>query len=209
MLTPGVDEDPLADGVWVTPAALERVARNQVQLVQGLRWASGVDPAAATRRFVAAFPGSVSAYAAPRPPSEVVNLSRVGSLPQAFGAFLAFVGVAGLLHALVTSARRRRHDLAVLRALGFLRRQLGASVAWQSTTITVFGLLAGLPLGIAVGRWVWIVVAEGVGVASDPLVPVLAAVLLVPAALVVSNLVAAPLGMRASRIPPATVLRTE
>ena len=209
VLTPSSDQGPIAGGAVVTKDALLLIKRTEPEDVDVLRWRPGVDAPAAERRFKAAFPDAVNAYSTPIPPGEVTNLARVGSLPQAFGAFLAVVGVAALLHALIISGRRRRHDLAVLRAMGFVRRQLGASIAWQSSTIAAFGLVAGIPLGVAVGRWVWIVVADGVGVASDPLVPVAAGALLLLGALVVANLVAAPLGWRAGRVPAATILRTE
>ncbi|MEY2476455.1 MAG: putative transport system permease protein [Actinomycetota bacterium] len=207
-VVPAADQDPVAGGVVMTPELLEQVAQSEPSTNAILSWRDDVDPGAAVARFKRSFPGAYSAYALARPPGEVVNLGRVGSLPDAFAAFLAVVGVAGLLHALVTSTTRRRADLAVLRAMGFVRRQLGASVAWQSTTIAVVGLLVGIPLGIAIGRWVWILVADGIGVATDPLVP-LTTVLLVPAALLVANLLAVPLGVRAARVPPAAVLRTE
>ena len=209
VLTPSTDQDPVASGVVVTMPVLEAAARSDVTPMAAIRWRPGVDRAEATQAFRKAFPYSFSRYAAPRPPGEVTNLSRVGSLPDAFGAFLAAVGVAGLLHALVTSARRRRQDLAVLRAMGFVRRQLAASVVWQSMTIAVVGLVVGVPLGIAVGRWVWIVLADGIGVGRDPLVPALTATLLVPLTVVAANLVALPLGILAARTSPAAVLRTE
>jgi hypothetical protein len=207
-VVPAADQDPVAGGVVVTPELLEQVKQSEPATNAVLRWRDDVSPTAAVARFKRNFPGVYSAYAVARPPGEVVNLGRVGSLPDAFAAFLAVVGVAGLLHALVTSTTRRRADLAVLRAMGFVRRQLSASLAWQSMTIAAFGLLAGIPLGIAIGRWVWILVADGIGVATDPLVPVTIA-LLVPGALLVANLLAVPLGLRAARVPPATVLRTE
>jgi hypothetical protein len=207
-VVPAVDQDPIAGGVVVTPELLEQVAQSDTSMSGAVRWRDDVDPAAAVAQFKRDFPGVYSAYAVPRPSGEIVNIGRVGSLPGAFAAFLAVVGVAGLLHALMTATNRRRRDLAVLRAMGFVRRQLGGIVAWQSMTIAVVGLVAGVPLGIAVGRWVWVLVAHGIGVGTDPLVPVVI-VALVPAVLIAANLVAVPLGVRAARTPPAVVLRTE
>jgi ABC-type lipoprotein release transport system permease subunit len=124
-------------------------------------------------------------------------------------AFLGAVGLAGLVHTLVTSTRRRRQDLAVLRAIGLVGRQVAAAVSTQATTIAVVGLVLGVPLGVALGRWAWILTADGIGVATDPLVPLLAAAALVPLALLAANLLAAPLGLRASRVPTAAILRAE
>ena len=53
--------------------------------------------------------------------------------------------------ALVSSLRRRRRELAVLKTLGFSRRQVRATVAWQASTVAAVGLVVGIPLGLLVG----------------------------------------------------------
>jgi hypothetical protein len=93
--------------------------------------------------------------------------------------------------------------------MGFVRRQVAVAVATQAMTVALVGLVVGLPVGAAVGRWVWIVTAEAVGVASDPLVPLLGVGLVVPAALVVAAAMGRALGWGAARRLPAAVLRTE
>src|SRR5207237_7302721 len=85
-------------------------------------------------------------------PQDVSLLQNVRSLPRALAAFLAVLGVAALGHALVTTVRRRRHDLAVLRAIGFRPRQSAACIFWQAVTVASVGLALGLPLGVVVGR---------------------------------------------------------
>ena len=208
-LGPAQDQDPIAGSALFTPDALDAVAQSEVGPQGAVRWRDDVDPAVAERRFRAAFSEARTAYAKPRPPGEVVNLGRVEGLPPVLAGFFAVVGGAGLLHLLLTSTRRRRHDFAVLRSIGFVRRQVAAAVSTQATAIIVIGLLVGVPVGVALGRWAWILTADNVGVATDPLVPVALAAAVVPAALVVANLLGAPLGRRAARIAPATVLRTE
>jgi ABC-type lipoprotein release transport system permease subunit len=47
---------------------------------------------------------------------------------------------------LVTSVRRRRCDLAMLKTLGFTRGQVSQTVAWQATTFGLVAALAGLPV---------------------------------------------------------------
>jgi ABC-type lipoprotein release transport system permease subunit len=111
--------------------------------------------------------------------------------------------------ALVTTVRRRRRALAVLKTVGFDRRQVRATVAWQATTVVVVGLLVGIPLGLVAGRLVWDLVAAQLGVSGDPTCPVLAIALVVPAALVLVNLVAAFPARRAAHTLPAVVLRSE
>jgi hypothetical protein len=70
-------------------------------------------------------------------------------------------------------------------------------------------LLIGLPLGIIVGRWIWILFARQLGIIPEPVAPPIALALLVPATVLVANLVAAWPARLAGRIPPAVALRTE
>ena len=95
-----------------------------------------------------------------RLPADVNNLKLVEGLPRALAAFLAALAALALVHTLVTTVRRRRHDLAVLRTLGFVGSQVSATVAWQATTFVVVGLVVGIPLGVAAGRTAWSLVAD-------------------------------------------------
>ena len=77
---------------------------------------------------------------------------------------MVLLGLIAIAHAIVVSVRRGRHDLGVLRALGFRGRDVGATVAWQAVALAVVGGAIGIPLGVLVGRFVWRAVAEGTGV---------------------------------------------
>src|SRR5207248_8888292 len=105
--------------------------------------------------------------------------------------------------------RRRRRDLAVLKTLGFVPGQVRATVAWQSTTLGVVAVVLGIPLGIAAGRWAWLAFAHQLGIVPEAGVPLLALLAMVPATLVVANLVAVLPGRAAARAQPARVLRSE
>jgi ABC-type lipoprotein release transport system permease subunit len=93
--------------------------------------------------------------------------------------------------------------------LGFTSRQLVATVAWQASVAGTVGVIAGVPLGIIIGRWLWILFARSVYVVPDPTVPVLSVVVVSFSALVVSNVVAAFPGRSAARTSTARVLRGE
>jgi predicted lysophospholipase L1 biosynthesis ABC-type transport system permease subunit len=72
----------------------------------------------------------------------------------------------------------------------------------------VIGLVIGLPLGVAAGRWLWLAFAHQLSAVPDPVIPAslgLAAL----AALVLANLVAALPGRAAARTPAALLLRAE
>ena len=120
------------------------------------------------------------------------------------------VAAAGTLaHTLVSSVRKRRRDLAILKTLGFVRRQVSATVAWQAATIGILAVGIGVPLGVASGRWGWNVFADQLGVVPEPVTPVVVALLLIPATIAFAVLVAAIPARIAGRLRPAPVLRTE
>jgi ABC-type lipoprotein release transport system permease subunit len=142
-------------------------------------------------------------------PDDIANDARVRDTPLFLALTLALMGVATLAHVLVTSIRRRRRDLAVLKTLGFVRGQVSATVAFQSSALAVVAMLIGIPLGLAAGNWTWALFAGSVGVASDSALALPAVVLAIPATLIVANLVAAGPGWVAGRVRPAAVLRSE
>jgi ABC-type antimicrobial peptide transport system permease subunit len=144
-----------------------------------------------------------------RRPSDIVSYARVRSTPLLLAGVLALLAIATVAHALVTAVRRRRRDLALLKTLGFTRRQVSGSVAWQATTFGVVALFIGIPAGIIVGRWAWITLADDLGTVAEPVIPVLGLVLGVPVVLLIANLVAFVPGRIAAGLRPATVLRSE
>jgi hypothetical protein len=142
-------------------------------------------------------------------PADVNNYARIQGTPRALAGVMALLAVATVTHLLVTSIRRRRRDLAVLKTLGFVRRQVSAAVAWQATIFVALALVVGLPVGVAAGRLTWQFFATRLGVAPDSNVPVLAVLVSIPVALAIANAVAAAPGWVAGRLRPAPVLRTE
>src|SRR4029079_16148559 len=107
-------------------------------------------------------------------PAEIVNASDAGSGPALLAAALVLASAVSLGLALVSSVRRRRRDLALLKSLGFTRRQIGAAVTWQAAATGVVALIVGMPLGIALGRWTWSQCARQLDVVPQPEVPVIA-----------------------------------
>ncbi len=145
----------------------------------------------------------------PQRPAEIVNYKTMGAMPATLAAGLAAGAVAGLAVTLTASVRHRRRDLALLKTLGFTRGQLAAAIAWQATLITAIGLLTGLPIGIAAGRWLWLAFTRELSAVPDPVVPALSLLAAALAALVLANLVAAGPGRYAARTRAAEILRAE
>jgi hypothetical protein len=142
-------------------------------------------------------------------PAEIVNYHSMSNTPIILGAGLATSAVGALALTLIASVRRRRRDLALLKTLGFTRRQLAAVVAWQSTIAVAIGIVIGVPLGIIVGRALWNAFAREIHAVPAPTTPTLSVALVAVAALILANLVAAIPARRAARTPTAALLHEE
>ena len=142
-------------------------------------------------------------------PGDLDNYARVRGTPLVLAALLGVMALAALANTLVSSIRRRRRDLAILKTLGFLGHQVSATTAWQATTLAATALLVGLPLGVAAGRAAWLAFAHQLGVAEDARTPTLTILLAVPATILMANLIATIPALSAARTRPALVIRTE
>lgn len=142
-------------------------------------------------------------------PADVVSFGHVQNLPLILGIILGIVASATLAHTTMSSVRRRRRDLAILKTLGFERRQLRATVAWQATALSLVAMFLAVPAGIAFGRWTWRLLANQVSVVPEPVVPAILTAVIAAAALILANLIAAIPGRTAARLQPALILRTE
>ncbi len=196
------------EGAWLTH-------RTMSQLYPGgyfkfhlflVRFQGGADPKATVAALKSKSPLELEI---PTSPADVENLKTVRSLPTLLGVFLALLAIGAVGHALATAVHRRRHDMAVLRALGLTRPQVRATVAWQATTLAAVGLVFGVPLGIALARTLWRVVAERTPVQYVPPLAVLVLLLVAPVAVIVANVLAAYPGHRAVRQRIGAVLRAE
>ena len=168
----------LGVGAMVDRTLVPGFARNSEGVDPGpnvifVRFREGVDHGAAMARLrreappIAEETGAIEVFGALRP-AEIVNASDIGASPTILAAVLVFAALASLALTLGSSVRRRRHDLALLKTLGFTRRQLAATVRWQASVTVVAGLVVGVPLGVIAGRWLWDVFARDLDVVPDP-----------------------------------------
>jgi FtsX-like permease family len=180
-----------------------------------LRLRHGPDRAAALARFRRSMTGfcthvqQSTCVEIGQRPNGVTNFARIDGTPEVLAALLAALGVAVFGQLAVVSGHRRRHDFAILKALGLLRRQIREITAWQASILAGLALVIGVPLGLAVGRWGWQLFGDGLGIPANAHVPVALVLIMVPAVLIIANAVALWPGRSAARIPPAQVLRTE
>ncbi|HVF31951.1 MAG TPA: ABC transporter permease, partial [Acidimicrobiales bacterium] len=106
-------------------------------------------------------------------PAEVSQAARARTVIWIAVGALAVAIVAAVVHTPLVSVRQRRREYAVLKAIGFTGRQVRATVLWQSGAIFGLAMAFALPVGVGVGRWLWRAFADGLGIVTDPTVPVL------------------------------------
>jgi MacB-like periplasmic core domain/FtsX-like permease family len=196
----------LDEGAFTTLQGLRGLEPDAFVTLFAVRYAPGVNRSAALARLQHDFGPVVLQHLAAR---DVENLVRVDALPRLLAVLLALLGLATLAHMLFASVRRRRHDLAILKAVGFARRQLAACVLWQTWALALAGIVVGIPVGIVVGRWAWRLVASSIGSVQPATVPALALALIVPAVAVVATLAALVPAWLAAHVRSATALRRE
>jgi ABC-type lipoprotein release transport system permease subunit len=142
-------------------------------------------------------------------PAEIVNYRTIGLTPTFLVSGLALGAIVALALTLFASVRQRRRDLALLKTVGFVRRQLAAAVAWQATVAAVVGIAVGIPLGIVTGRWLWDLFARQIYAVPYPTVSVVSIILVALGTLVLANVIAAVPARNAARTPTALMLRSE
>jgi hypothetical protein len=201
------------DGAWVSPAGFERMVEGFKGRAVLVALRPGAEPQAALDRLSGSVGDALGLDPAAvplglvEPLVESAQLRNVEILPLALGGFLALLAVGAVGHALATAVRRRRHDLAVLRALGMTRRQARGVVVTQATVLAAVGLVLGVPLGLAVGRVLWRTVADITPLQYEAPVALLAVLLVAPVVVLVANTLAAWPGRQAARLRIAHVLR--
>lgn len=140
-------------------------------------------------------------------PANLVNFGQAVNFPLLLGIVLALLGAATFAHLLVVSVARRRRDVALLKTLGFVRRQVGVAVCWQASTVAVVAVACAVPVGIAVGRLIWRAFAFNLGVVPVEVVPGWLVAALAAGVIVGANVLAALPALTAARLRPSQSLR--
>ena len=207
----GADNADLGTGVLLNQQALDGIAPAPDEQHVVVTLAHGANPSDV---LVNGFDdmnrqGNLTLSAQPQRPGAVVDLDRVRTVPLWLAVLFGVGGVLAITNLVGTAIARRRHDLALLKSLGFVRRQLHRAVAWHATTISLITVAVAIPLGIIAGRVAWRFLAHSLGVAPTVTIPVLLFVLIVPATILVANLAAAIPARMAARTSTALSLRSE
>jgi hypothetical protein len=201
------------EGAWVTAAGFDRLFAGFAYRNGNIALRSGADlraaAAALTQSIVGIPGGEFVTLHPPKQPAKVEQLRDVRAVPIALGGFLLVLAIGAVGHGLATAARRRRPEMAVLRAVGMTPGQARAVVAVQASVLAIVALAFGVPLGLAAGRVLWQWVADSLPLAYVNPSPWWALILVGPLALLVANLLAAWPARQAARTRIGDVLRAE
>jgi len=140
-----------------------------------------------------------------RPP-DVVNVARARSVPTIIAVVVGLLALVVLVHALLTSVRARRHDVAILRALGADSRWIARVVHIQASVLGLIALVIGVPVGIVAGRTTYRVFADRLGLVATPSMPIVVVAALAIAVLVLVNVSAALPARWATRVSASVLL---
>ena len=214
VLLPETSHTNYDQSAWMTRGAIDDIlaaepAAGPEDLWDSLlvRWAPGAQEAGDKR--LAALAGETYFFERATLPSAVSELHTLRALPLVLAAFFGLLAIATVAHALVTTVRRRRHDLAIMRSFGFTARQSRVAITWQATLLAIAGVIVGVPLGLIAGRTIWRWLADDYPVVYVPPIELVAILLVIPAALLVVNALAVAPGRAAAKIRPAEALRVE
>ena len=147
-------------------------------------------------------------YSRPVRPPDIVNVGEMRNAPALLGIVLGLALLLGSMLAVTVSVRERRREFAVLGSLGFVRGDIRSAVRWQAITTAVIGVAAGLPLGVAGGRFAWRRFADDVGVVPVAGMPVAWLLVLCGGIVALTLLAAVVPGRIAARTSPALALRS-
>jgi hypothetical protein len=139
----------------------------------------------------------------------IINTRQMSGQPIALALGLAAGAVLSLTLTVLSSVRRRRQELALLKALGMTRGQIRSVITWQTTLTLLIAVAVGGPLGVAVGRLAWQRFAGWLGVVPVSAIPVAGLVVGLLALVLLGNLLSAGPAAIAARTRAAIALRSE
>jgi putative ABC transport system permease protein len=203
---PSVNQgDGIGEGGVVTIGGLHRLDPASPLNVAGLEFREG--SAVDTGDRLSRIAGMTVHEAQPTP--EIVNIDRISSIPMLVAAVLGAFALLSLTHQLIVSARLRRRDVGILKALGADRRGVSKIVHVQATVFTVAVITLAVPIGVIAGQSVYRVITDGIGASGDAVLswPALATAIIAP--MILANLIAVIPARRARKLRPSLHLNQE
>jgi ABC-type lipoprotein release transport system permease subunit len=218
VVLPAIGVEPAADmtgpgtGAYV-PLAAARPLTTVAQIGLAVRFVADAGPAeraAVLEPFRSALAhGDALRVSGDQRPDDIVGLAEIGPLPGLLAASLALLLVVEFGLTLVSATRSRRRDLAVLAAMGFVRRQVVGVVLAEAVIASIVATAVGTLLGVALGRFAWLVMTGDLAIADTTVTPFATVALVAVAVVLGTALVALGPAWSAARSPVASTLASE
>lgn len=144
---------------------------------------------------------SAASISSQQRPVDVRGYDDMQAVPLLLVAIQGLLLVTALMHQLATGTRRRRRDLATLRALGFTTAQVRRTIAIQALLMLAIVLVVATPVGVVLGSWAWRLSAGGLGIADDVALPVVVLSAVLAIVVLMGIITSAIVGQRATRRP--------
>ncbi len=196
-------------GAVLTPAGLAVVGHRDSFSSLVLRYPEGSDVDALEAALTDEYGLEFNIFTEANVPGSIRNLGEARNVAVALAVFFAVLGAIGLVHALVLSTRRRRGELAVLRAMGLRPTQVQRVITTQSGCLSLGGALLGVLIGLVTGRLVWRLLVTDIGAVAEPQTPWVLLMTVIPVVALVAIVAAWAPGRSAVRARPAVQLRSE
>jgi ABC-type lipoprotein release transport system permease subunit len=196
--------DSIDDGIVVTTGGADQLDVEENPTVVA-RFARDVSEAAGMATLRKHFPN----VEVPPRPGSIDNLDELGLLPAVLAIVVGVLGAVAAGVALMAGTSRRRRELATQRSVGATGGQLSATVVWHAAALVLVGIVFGVPLGIALGRAVYLTVVNGIGAIARPELAAGGLALLVAGAVVAALVLALVPAINAARLRPGPALRSE
>ena len=133
-------------------------------------------------------------------PPQLAGYSELSSVWLPFGVALGTIIAVVLSYGIISTVRSRRHELAVLGALGMTGSQVTCVVVLQSMATAIASMLVGVPAGLLVASVSWRLFSASVGIDWPVHLPLVGLGLLVASTLVGAAAIGLAVGL-ASRRP--------
>jgi putative ABC transport system permease protein len=139
--------------------------------------------------------------------SKASDINTFLNLIYALLALAIVIALIGITNTLALSIFERTRELGLLRAIGMTRRQLRATVRWESMIIALFGTVMGLSIGLFFG---WSIVRALADVGFDSFVVPVGSLLVVAVIAAIAGVAAAVLpARRAARLDVLKAIATQ
>ena len=151
------------NGILIDQTQFDEVfpATQQTDLQVYVRLADDADRAGAATAIdevVDRFPPASLQDLAAFTEAQTAPIDRVVFFIWALLLLAVVISIIGVLNTLLLSVYERTRELGLLRAAGMSRRQVRASIRWETVVITLIGTVVGITIGLSFG---WTLVRAG------------------------------------------------